>query len=293
MQNGAAPRAAEMRALLIHTAFSKGALGQPTPKFGHGVPSIEQAYQILASTFEQGVQRLAIGRIATSQEQEFTVAVEEGRVLWVVTLAWTDPAGEVNAGDKNDPTPALVHDLDVVVTHESGEVFYPWSLQVGDGEVTAVKDQPNRRDNVERIVVEEPIPGPTPFRFGWRGNYWERRLRSSRWCRPTGSQQSRRSPGCCKCLERFWFPWIRWSKSRFLDPGYLGREPIRCGGGLGLGGMGLSPRDLDSPSSLQGHADGQTGRIETQGWESAGHVVAFPLGRRLSPKTLLGGGSAG
>jgi hypothetical protein len=75
-----------------------------------------------------------------------------------VTLVWIDPPGPPNTSVKlNDPTKALVHDLDLVVLDPKGNRHFPWSLTLnrtgtGDAEVLS-RDRPNTVDNVERVDI--------------------------------------------------------------------------------------------------------------------------------------------
>ena len=65
-------------------------------------------------------------------------------------IVWNDPAGEVIEEDLNNPTPALVNDLDLRVTSES-ETFFPWKLSLDDVSAAATKGD-NSVDNVEHRV---------------------------------------------------------------------------------------------------------------------------------------------
>ena len=44
------------------------------------------------------------------------------------TLVWVDPVGLPNTGGVDDPTPALVHDLDLTLVAPFDQAHFPWRL---------------------------------------------------------------------------------------------------------------------------------------------------------------------
>jgi hypothetical protein len=157
LQSGASPRPAEVHALLVHGAITKSGDGRPRPRFGHGVANIAAAAAVLQDTFGEGVQRL-VNDVVTEDGEVLRWEIDApGDTELVATLAWTDVAGEVNTGDKDDPTPALVNDLDVRLIAPDGAVHHPWAFVPEDLSAEAVQTGPNRRDNVERIHVAAEV----------------------------------------------------------------------------------------------------------------------------------------
>ena len=156
---GATPTADWMRALLVHTARSPEGGGQPTPALGHGLLDVAAA-AALAQEDLSG-QRALIDRPEFGRRTRritYALDVEAGAPL-VVTASWTDPTGLVNSGDDDDPAPALVVDLDLVLEAPDGTLHYPWRFERNGRTATAQNDGPNRADNVERVVVTDPQAG--------------------------------------------------------------------------------------------------------------------------------------
>lgn len=153
---GASMTSALARAILIQGARSPAGEGRPTYSMGHGVADFEVSADVIHQHFTDG-RRFVQERVAEGEVQQFVLLPPAEGPL-VVTLAWTDPAAEANTGDKNDPTPALVHDLDVRLVSPSGKVWHPWAFVPENLESPAQRTAPNRRDNIERVwVVAEQL----------------------------------------------------------------------------------------------------------------------------------------
>src|SRR5699024_6809468 len=76
-----------------------------------------------------------------------------------ITIAWTDPAANVQ--NFNDNSPTLINDLDLRVRDTQGNTYYPWRLNPAGYNYAALKDGDNSVDNVEQVVIDDPIPGET------------------------------------------------------------------------------------------------------------------------------------
>jgi subtilisin family serine protease len=83
----------------------------------------------------------------------YTVMVESGDGPFRLTLVWDDPAGAPNV------SPALVNDLDLVVTDPNGTRHYPWTLNPSSPSAGAVRTQEDHINNVEQVFVENPQVG--------------------------------------------------------------------------------------------------------------------------------------
>jgi len=83
----------------------------------------------------------------------FTVSVNPGDPAFRVTIAWDDPAGAPNV------SPALVNDLDLIVTDPTGTRHYPWTLNPASPSAAAVRSQEDHLNNVEQVFVENPASG--------------------------------------------------------------------------------------------------------------------------------------
>jgi hypothetical protein len=137
--------AALLKAILIHTAEDGGAPG-PDPKLGWGMARADLA---VAAISQAAVLRRIRIAPATPVEMCFSGA-ESARPR--VTAAWTDPPGLLNDAEGDDPTPALLNDIDLdLVSPNGGEPFQPWVLQG-----STAHPGPNHVDNVEMITVHTP-----------------------------------------------------------------------------------------------------------------------------------------
>lgn len=150
---GASPRADLIRGLLVHTARSSLPEGEPTPALGHGLIDLAAAALLLDADLSGGTNHIERG-VYGRRNRLHTYALEpaEGETL-VVTLSWLDPPGLANTGDDDDPTPALVADLDLELRSPDGAVYYPWRFEAPELTAPARRDGPNHVDNIERVVV--------------------------------------------------------------------------------------------------------------------------------------------
>ena len=154
-RGGATPPADFIRGLMIHSAWSLLPEGEPTPELGHGLIDVTSAARTLDAALSEAsnpIVRATFGRRDRFHEYPLDAVDPLGSAL-VVTLAWTDPPGLANTGDVDDPTPALVADLNVEVRAPSGRVFYPWRFDVAQRNGPALRDGPNAVDTAERIVI--------------------------------------------------------------------------------------------------------------------------------------------
>lgn len=142
-------KAATMKAIALHTAREAGDAPGPDYRFGWGLLDMEAAAEVILdrdffSSFSE--QRLSNG---ASYEQTVTAT---GTEPLVVTVVWTDPAGEEQEEIVDDRTPRLVNDLDVRLTDSNGNVFMPWKLDV-ENPAAAATTGDNLVDNVEKIEL--------------------------------------------------------------------------------------------------------------------------------------------
>jgi len=78
----------------------------------------------------------------------------------MATVAWTDPVGAVTTTNLlNNPSLKLIHDLDIRILKGS-TTYMPWVLDPANPSAAAVKGD-NFRDNVERIEIDDVVPGET------------------------------------------------------------------------------------------------------------------------------------
>lgn len=152
------PTAAEIKAVMIHTATDAGIRG-PDPVYGWGSINAQFAGQVVAHKDANGkfLHTILPGRLTADATRELSLVAAGSRIK--VTLVWTDPAGKANTGGLDDALPALQNDLDVRLISAEGKVYYPYSLDPQRPLSPALRDGPNRVDNVEVIDVSNSEPG--------------------------------------------------------------------------------------------------------------------------------------
>ncbi len=154
------PTAAEIKAVLIHTATDAGIRG-PDPVYGWGSINAQFAGQVIARKYTNGkfVHAIWPGQLTSGATKEVPLVATGSRIK--VTLVWTDPAGIVNTGGLDDALPALQNDLDMRLISADGKVYYPYSFDPQRPLSPALREGPNRVDNVEVIDVTNSQPGQT------------------------------------------------------------------------------------------------------------------------------------
>jgi hypothetical protein len=156
---GVDPSAAQMKALLLHTAREAGDHDGPDPQRGFGLFDGAASAELIARDGElrsAGDERVLIHvgwwQPGAEPLRIPTGPVEAGEPLRF-TLAWLDPPGAPNEGDIDDRRPALVRDLDLSVESPEQARHHPWRLDPEVPEQPALRDGPNHVDPVERIDV--------------------------------------------------------------------------------------------------------------------------------------------
>jgi len=183
---GRDPRGAEMKTLLVHTALEAGTTPGPDYEFGFGLMDARAAAELLHADGDRSSsgQQLRSAVLRDGEDERFstTETVPPGSALRV-TLAWHDPAGAPNGAGVDDPTPALVNDLDVeLVAPDQQTTFRPWRLTAANPSAGATRSTPNRADNVEVIDVDA-------IDNVWAGR-WSVRVSSSGPLSPRGHAQA-------------------------------------------------------------------------------------------------------
>jgi subtilisin family serine protease len=145
------PPASALKALLIHGArdldSGPGFAAGPDAASGWGLVDAEASGRAAS---EGG---LALATLGPGDVLTWELEVPEGSPALRATLAWSDPAPSLAAASQ------LVHDLDLTAVDPAGVEHYPWALDPDAPSAAARRDAPNRRDNVERVDVESPLPG--------------------------------------------------------------------------------------------------------------------------------------
>jgi subtilisin-like proprotein convertase family protein len=148
-------RSSTLKGIACHTADDAGQIG-PDPVFGWGLLNAKKAVETITNN---GLSSW-ISEENLNNNQVYTMTVNSnGTAPLMATISWTDLPGVANNGTlgANDPTPALVNDLDIRITR-NGTTYYPWKLTT-DIESPAIRTGDNAVDNIEQIKIDNPPAG--------------------------------------------------------------------------------------------------------------------------------------
>lgn len=148
--NGASPSPALLKALLIASAQDMDDTygTDATPNYDEGWGRISLPDIIENETIYLCENQSVL--LEQGEEWERKVFVKNGDEIFRVTLAYTDVPGLPSS------IPALVNDLDLVVTAPDGSVYYGNQLSNGS---SVTGSSPDRINNVEGILLTNPLPG--------------------------------------------------------------------------------------------------------------------------------------
>ncbi len=158
-------RAATLKGLVCHTADDAGDVG-PDPVFGWGLLNAKKAVETISNN---GLTSW-ISEENLNNNQVYTMTVNSpGGIPLIASISWTDLPGEPNNGGlgANDPTPALVNDLDIRITRNS-TTFFPWKLSA-DPNNPATRLGGNAVDNVEQVKIDAPTAGQYTITVSHKG----------------------------------------------------------------------------------------------------------------------------
>lgn len=145
-----------MKALLINTANEAGEHIGPDYTFGYGLIDALAAAQTILNTNDNS---FSTNYTLNNNETYNMSFVAKGNEPIKATIAWLDPSAIPVPFSLNDRTPRLVNDLDLRITH-GGTTHLPWTLDVENPSAAAVPGD-NVLDNVEQILIENPVAGQT------------------------------------------------------------------------------------------------------------------------------------
>ncbi|MEM6794364.1 MAG: S8 family serine peptidase [Acidobacteriota bacterium] len=132
----------------------------PDYSTGYGRINIQRGIDLMASTAQgEHAHRILEHELSAGESHSYSFEVSAtdlaGNDL-AVTLAWDDPA---------NTSLSLVNDLGLYLVSPTGEVHYPWSIDVPPPVITSIadiqparRDLPNSRDNVEQVRVDSLNP---------------------------------------------------------------------------------------------------------------------------------------
>ena len=148
-------RASTLKGLVLHTADEAGNAPGPDYRNGWGLLNAERAGRAILNTD----QNYLIDERTLKQGEVYAVPmVASGRGPLIVTICWNDPPGTATSA-LNDRTPRLVNDLDIRIS-DGKTTIQPWILDPENPANPATRGD-NIRDNVEQVLIENPIPGKT------------------------------------------------------------------------------------------------------------------------------------
>lgn len=156
--NASFMKSATLKALVINTAKEAGAAPGPDYRHGWGLLDAQKAAETISARDKYSL--IKEDKVLNASTKEFNL-VASGNQPLKVTIAWLDPKPTLmsKASVLDDPTKMLVNDLDIKITDGTNE-YHPWVLDPANPSAPATKGD-NVRDNVEQIVIDNPIPGQT------------------------------------------------------------------------------------------------------------------------------------
>jgi len=147
-------KASSLKGLMIHSADEAGVAPGPDYKFGWGLINAEKAATIIKN--KNLFSKIEESSLANGETKEI-ILNSDGINPLVVTLAWTDPVGDLPSNTIDDPTPNLVNDLDIILSRDGTE-YFPWKLDPSAVNSAATRGV-NNLDNVEKIEIDTPVAG--------------------------------------------------------------------------------------------------------------------------------------
>ncbi len=147
--NGTLPPSALIKATLMNTANDYGNVG-PDFKFGWGIVNALRAGILI----EDG--RYLSSSVSQGNTNTHSINVPSGTKQVRFMLYWSDVPASAGAN------PALVNDLDLVVTDPSNNDYLPWVLDSTPDPValdTPATNGPDHLNNVEQVLINDPAAG--------------------------------------------------------------------------------------------------------------------------------------
>nr|WP_321453683.1 choice-of-anchor J domain-containing protein [uncultured Carboxylicivirga sp.] len=153
--NGEYMKSATLKGVAIHTADECGSNPGPDYVYGWGLLNTASAAELISNN---NLSTLIQERTYSGDEQTITVKASGAGPL-VVSMVWTDVEGTPVAPQLDPADAMLVNDLDIKVSAD-GTDFYPYKLDKDNPEAAATTGV-NDVDNVEKIVIDNPVAGET------------------------------------------------------------------------------------------------------------------------------------
>jgi hypothetical protein len=151
---------ASLKGLVIHTADDAGNVG-PDYIYGWGLVNAEKATKVILGdgAGSRSIHKIIQDELNQGVPKTLTL-ISSGAGPLVATICWTDPAGTPTQGSSfDDRTPKLVNDLDLRIS-DGALTYSPYRLDPEQPANVATTGD-NSRDNVEKIIIPNAIPGKT------------------------------------------------------------------------------------------------------------------------------------
>ncbi len=147
-------KSATLKALVINTADECGQDPGPDYMFGWGLMNTRKAADVIT---KRNINSIISEETYIGTEMNFDIKAK-GNSKLIVTIVWTDLPGTPVSPQLDPLTPMLVNDIDIKVTDNGNLTFYPYKLDRNNPSAAAVTGE-NHVDNVEKIVINNPIAG--------------------------------------------------------------------------------------------------------------------------------------
>ncbi|NCT95241.1 MAG: S8 family serine peptidase [Chitinophagaceae bacterium] len=176
LKSGAFLRSASIKGIAIHTADEAGSFSGPDYRFGWGLLNVQKGAAVIsafaADNNSATSPHLLYENVFSGTTTSFTTnVIASGNGPLRATISWTDVKGNVETVDVlNNPAKKLINDLDLRITTNGGATtFQPWVLDPA-APANAATTGDNITDNVERVDIENPVPGQTyTIRVNYKG----------------------------------------------------------------------------------------------------------------------------
>ncbi|MBS1260790.1 MAG: C5a peptidase [Calditrichaeota bacterium] len=160
---GEVPWSSTVKAVMINTADECGDWDGPDYKYGWGLMNTNRAADLIASDEVENPNAIMENVLLDGVIDEFTYTANGDEPVQV-TIVWTDPPAQVWAN------PTLINDLDLrVIDLATGDEYMPWTLN-GNNPTQPAEVGDNEVDNVEQVLISDPIPGPYTVQISHEGN---------------------------------------------------------------------------------------------------------------------------
>ncbi|MFH1196301.1 MAG: S8 family serine peptidase [bacterium] len=157
-------RSSTIKATVIHTADEAGPNPGPDYMFGWGLMNTASAANFMTKNSEDD-QRYILLEYPLNSNETFEIPVICNQTEYIkATICWIDPPG-ISSAPSLDPTDImLMNDLDMRIIGPTKTTYSPWRLDPAHPEAAASHGD-NFRDNVEQIVIENPLDGTYTIRI--------------------------------------------------------------------------------------------------------------------------------